>query len=477
MCSDYWSIRVDGLGKCYRIYDRGMDRLKQAFVPPLRALAGLGPRPYYRDFWALKDISLEVMRGETVGIIGSNGSGKSTLLQVICGILTPTVGTVETRGRIAAMLELGAGFNPQFTGRENVYMSGTVLGLSQAEIDARFDDIAAFADIGSFMDQPVKHYSSGMFARLAFAVAISVDPDILVVDEALSVGDEPFQRKCFARIDEIKRDGGTILFVSHSASTITNLCDRAVLLNRGERLFTGIPKSALFHSQRLGNALGRDSDRLIDEIRRADRMEHPIFPQGGILGQDAQPVEFEGHASMEAPVHDNTSHFFDAGLVSATYASYEENGARIEQPALQTIEGDVVNHIIRGKQYKLYCRARFERDCPNVRFYALIRTATGIDLAGCAHPMLGTPGIDISAGAVLTLNFKFHCALNPGAYFCNFAIQGSDGALHHRIVDALVFRVINDVPRPATGIFDIGFEARISADESIPSLSSHAQVS
>ena len=270
MSSENNAIRVDGLGKCYEIYNRPQDRLKQSIIPRIRALVGRVPKYYYREFWALRNVSFEVGRGETVGIIGRNGSGKSTLLQIICGTLTPSTGLVETRGRVAALLELGAGFNPEFTGRENVYMNATVLGLTKEEIDARFDDISAFADIGDFIEQPVKHYSSGMYARLAFAVAINVDPDILVVDEALAVGDEPFQRKCFARINKIKSDGATVLFVSHSGGTIINLCDRAILLNRGERLFTGLPKRAVFFAQKLGNTPIESAGPLIEEIFRAD---------------------------------------------------------------------------------------------------------------------------------------------------------------------------------------------------------------
>lgn len=244
MSSDNFAVRVEGLGKCYHIYNRPQDRLKQAIVPRLRAITGRSPDHYYREFWALREVSFEVGRGQTVGIIGRNGSGKSTLLQVICGTLAPTAGLANTRGRIAALLELGAGFNPDFTGRENVYMNGTVLGLSQAEIDARFDDIAAFAEIGEFIEQPVKHYSSGMYARLAFAVAISVDPDILVIDEALAVGDAKFQKKCFRRLEQIKANGSTILFVSHSTEQVRSFCDFGLVLDKGEPIFWGDARQA-----------------------------------------------------------------------------------------------------------------------------------------------------------------------------------------------------------------------------------------
>lgn len=220
-----FAIHIQGLGKCYHIYDKPQDRLKQSFWR--------GRRQYYREFWALRDVSFEVRPGETVGIIGRNGSGKSTLLQMIAGTLTPTVGTVETNGRIAALLELGSGFNPEFSGRENVFMNGAILGLTEDEIAARFDEIAAFADIGDFIEQPVKTYSSGMMVRLAFAVSVCVQPDILIVDEALAVGDMAFQFKCMQRLEQLTQSGTTLLFVSHDIGAVKAFCQRALYLQKG----------------------------------------------------------------------------------------------------------------------------------------------------------------------------------------------------------------------------------------------------
>lgn len=229
------AIRVENLSKCYQIYDTPRDRLKQFILPRLHHLTGQTPRQYFREFWALKDVSFEVKKGETIGIIGRNGSGKSTLLQLICGTLSPTSGSITTNGRIAALLELGSGFNPEFTGRENVYMNASVLGLSKEEIDARFEDIVAFADIGTFIEQPVKMYSSGMMVRLAFAVQAQVEPDILIVDEALAVGDAKFQAKCFDRLHQLKEGGTSILLVTHSSEQIVTHCSEAILLD-GEML-------------------------------------------------------------------------------------------------------------------------------------------------------------------------------------------------------------------------------------------------
>ena len=238
---DNVAIRVQGLSKCYQIYDNPRDRLKQFVFPRVRRMAGRAQKQYFREFWALRDVSFDIKKGETVGIIGRNGCGKSTLLQMICGTLNPTRGTVNTSGRIAALLELGAGFNPEFTGRENVYMNASVMGVSRDEISARFTDVVEFADIGDFIDQPVKTYSSGMFVRLAFAVAVHVQPDILVVDEALSVGDVAFQNKCMAKIQAIKESGASILFVSHDLSTMQIICDRVIWLRDGGLVLDGDP--------------------------------------------------------------------------------------------------------------------------------------------------------------------------------------------------------------------------------------------
>jgi lipopolysaccharide transport system ATP-binding protein len=244
MSSDMIAIQVEHISKSFHIYAHPQDRLKQFLVPRLQRLMGKTPRIYYHEFWALNDVSFEVKKGETVGIIGRNGSGKSTLLQLICGTLTPTSGTVRTNGRVAALLELGSGFNLEFTGRENVYLNGSVLGLSMEEINARFDAIVAFADIGEFIEQPVKTYSSGMFVRLAFAVIAHVDADILVIDEALSVGDAVFTQKCGKFLKNFCEEG-TLLFVSHSSQSILDLCDRSIWLSNGESRQDGVAKDVV----------------------------------------------------------------------------------------------------------------------------------------------------------------------------------------------------------------------------------------
>ena len=242
MSSNDIAISVKNLSKRFEIFDKQSDRLKQFVMPRMMKVAGLTSKQYSREFWALKNISFEINRGETVGIVGRNGSGKSTLLQLICGTLTPTSGSVETRGRISALLELGSGFNPEFTGRENVFLNGVIHGLSTECIEEKFDLIAAFADIGDFIDQPVKTYSSGMYARLAFSASMFVDPDILIVDEILAVGDAPFQSKCMRAFHKLRDDGCSIIIVGHDPYMIKNFCQRALYLRKGD--FIGFGESA-----------------------------------------------------------------------------------------------------------------------------------------------------------------------------------------------------------------------------------------
>ncbi len=247
------AIAVTGVTKCYQIYARPQDRLRQALFPRAREALGFAPARYYSEFWALRDVGFSIARGETVAIIGKNGSGKSTLLQILCGTLTPTSGEVAVEGRVAALLELGSGFNPEYTGRENVYLNGSVLGLTRKQLDERFDAIAAFADIGEFIDQPVKTYSSGMYVRLAFAVIANVDADVLIVDEALSVGDVYFGQKCMRFLRDFQ-SRGTLIFVSHDSAAVVNLCQRAIWLDHGQVVMDGPASevSQAYHAKSYG---------------------------------------------------------------------------------------------------------------------------------------------------------------------------------------------------------------------------------
>jgi len=446
------AIKVENLSKCYQIYDQPRDRLKQFVLPRFKRFAGRHSKQYFREFWALKDVSFEVKKGETVGIIGRNGSGKSTLLQLICGTLNPTCGDIETKGRIAALLELGSGFNPEFTGRENVYMNAAVIGLSKEETDARFDDIATFADIGDFIDQPVKSYSSGMVVRLAFAVAINVDPEILIVDEALSVGDELFQRKCFSRIEAISKQGATILFVSHSGGTIVELCDRAVLMDAGEKLAVGLPKQIVGRYQKLLYAPADKCDAIREQIRRS--VELAVESAKAEVGDP----NFEEYTTIQHKQDIQES--FDPNLKAKSTIIYESHGAYIESPVVLTLAGEKVNNLIRGKTYRYSYEVHFKKSACNIRFGMLIKTTSGVELGGGASASSSRDSLSYAEpGSNYRVEFRFHCALNPGVYFLNAGVVGDvDGSetFLHRSIDIAMFRVQPDTENLATGIVDFG---------------------
>ncbi len=332
-------IRVKNLSKCYEIYKSPGDRLKQFLLPKFCKIFSKTPVRYFREFWALQDISFEVSRGETVGIIGRNGSGKSTLLQLICGTLSPTNGVVQVKGRVAALLELGSGFNPEFTGRENVFLNASLLGMSEFEIKTRLDEIINFADIGDFIDQPVKTYSSGMMVRLAFSVQIQLRPDILIIDEALSVGDFFFQQKCFARINEMRKDGLTLLFVSHDTGTVRDLCSSSVYLQKGVMKFFGDTQMAIqaYLSENQGatpNALPVIETRV--DINSLDLED---FLAGAIWKNSSKNFNESNKLIAIAILdeHKNPSTTFKVGAVVNVVILYTSNLTKETYPAISVI--------------------------------------------------------------------------------------------------------------------------------------------
>jgi lipopolysaccharide transport system ATP-binding protein len=444
------AIKVEGLSKCFEIYEQPRDRLKQFILPHLYKSFGKPAKQYFREFWALRGICFEVKKGETVGIVGRNGSGKSTLLQIICGTLSPSCGTISTNGRIAALLELGSGFNPEFTGRENVYLNGAVLGLSRSEIDGRFDAITEFADIGPFIDQPVKTYSSGMVVRLAFAVAINVDPQILVVDEALSVGDELFQRKCFSKIEVLRSAGTTILFVSHSGGTVVELCDRAILLDSGECLAIDAPKKIVGRYQKLLYAPEYRREFIRAEIRKNIAED----PQYFSLDSEKKSHEFSVPLDIENELPDS----YDPFLKPTSLIEYESYGAIIESPQIYNLQGELVNILTRGRIYRYCYKVIFSQPANNVRFGMLIKTPSGVDLGGAASsPSNRTSVPFVTSSSIFKVEFEFCCRLNAGVYFLNAGvvgeINGSETYLH-RLIDAAMFRVLSESENMSTGIID-----------------------
>jgi len=447
-------ISATGLSKRYLIYDRPQDRLKQSFFR--------GRRQYYREFWALRDVSLTIQPGEAVGIIGRNGSGKSTLLQLIAGTLAPTTGDLVVNGRVAALLELGSGFNPEFTGRENVFMNGTILGLSRREIEQYFAEIATFADIGDFIDQPVKTYSSGMAVRLAFAVQAFVPKDILIVDEALAVGDELFQRKCFAKIDEFKARGGTLLFVSHASAAVIQLCDRAVLLHAGELILSGPSKHVvnLYHKFLYAPATKQES--FLQELKYGTgTWQHELSDRAR---EESQP-EGETPSAEAGEANNHRKPLYDSSLVPVSVVHYESHGAEIFDTAVWTLTGEKVNLLVPRQRYRWRYQVRFARDCHNVRCGMLIKTTSGLELGGAitAPPSQGIPYIQ--AGTVLQVDFEFHANLAAGTYFFNAGVLGmiddeETEVYMDRKVDCGVFKVLHDEATLLTAVVDFHIQSR-----------------
>lgn len=436
------AISVNDVSKVYNVYANPSDRLKQ--------IIWLGNRKFYKEFGALSNISFSVGRGETIGVIGRNGSGKSTLLQLICQTLTPSSGDVKIRGRLAALLELGAGFNPEFTGRENVYLNATILGMSRAEIDARFDSIKDFADLGDFIEQPVKTYSSGMYVRLAFATAINTDPDILVVDEALSVGDEAFQRKCFARIEQIQQRGGTILFVSHAASSILQLCTRAILLDSGEKILEGSPKFVVNQYQRLMNLSGEDAKSVRAEIKALGIANDVQADSDNVSVPNTEDEKIEEVVSLES---------YNPSLVPQSTVNYETQGATIGEPRILNAKGEQVNILQMGKAYRYVYPVSFDVAAQKVGFGMLIKTLGGLEIAGgttsrTQHLLTDT----VFPGNHMEVSFPFICNFVPGTYFCNSGVSGEingDRQFLHRILDAVMFQVAIEAEIFATGVVDV----------------------
>lgn len=460
MSSNEFAIQVSDVSKVFPVYAKPHHRLVQMFARSNKSR-------WYKEFNALRQVSLEVPKGKTLGVVGRNGSGKSTLLQIVCGTMTPTSGDVQVNGRVAALLELGSGFNPEFTGRENVLLNGVLLGLTREEVEARFEKIASFAEIGDFMDRPVRTYSSGMYVRLAFAVAINVDPDILIVDEALSVGDEAFQRKCFARINAIRESGATILFVSHSASTIVELCDSAVLLDAGELLAAGTPKYIVSRYQKLLYSPA-DKTAAIRKAIKAELLSASNEEIGDFTGDEMEsPDGLEVDTSSQFG-GDGSEAYFEEGLVPKSTFRYDAVGANIEGARIETLDGRRVNVLRHGQEYIYTYDVSFDRHASNVRFGMLIKTISGLDLAGSVTSWTGDGLPHVKAGTKSTVRFRFPCLFSSGAYFLNAGVQGSidsEEIYLDRWIDVAMFKVIHEQGHLSTTVVDLGINAHVEIND------------
>ncbi len=410
------AVRVDRLAKCYQIYNRPGDRLLQSFLR----------RRLYREFWALTDLSLDIRRGEVVGVLGRNGSGKSTLLQILAGTLEATTGTVNVDGRVAALLELGAGFNPEFTGLENVYLNAAILGLSREETERRLDDILAFADIGAFVQQPVKHYSSGMYVRLAFAVAACVDPDVLLVDEALAVGDVRFQSKCFRHFRKLVDAGKTIVLVTHSTEQVVRHCSRAIMLDGGRLLADGEPRAIV--NRYLSLMLGAEA---------ADGTRHKVSVGGKLPHVGANLSELGlGGRFEDRPGYCNTEHRWGRG------------GARILDFFVHGFgEDEHRMNFFQGERMEIDFLVEFERACRQPVFGLFVKTPDGVTVYGNSSMNMSEAVLVTGAAARELVAVSFHCELNvgPGSYLLGLGVtceEGGENAPLDRRYDAIRIEVV-----------------------------------
>lgn len=425
MPSDDIVIAVRNLTKTYRLFAHPGDRVRQ--------FLSLGLKKYHREFTALKDVSFDIRRGETVGIIGRNGSGKSTLLQLVCGILKPTSGTVKVNGRVSALLELGAGFNPEFTGRENVYFQGALMGFDKAQMDERFDDIAAFADIGEFIDQPVRTYSSGMFVRLAFAVAIHIEPDIFVIDEALGVGDSRFQARCFQQIEKIRSLGGSILFVTHATEQIARFCDRALLLDQGRLVCSGAPK----------DVVGRYFTSTTAQQAPAQ------------TGRQSLTSGFTAR-----PAYSNTEYRFGNGAAEITDFEFLAQDGRPAAPPFTV-----------GQPIRLRYRVVFHRAVERVTFAIAIGTVEGVNLFGVNSRDLGEQKASgpFSPAQEVCPEFDFILNLASGDYLISLSVSEEIGEHLEpldRRYDSIMFRVCGQLRQRGQVHMSPRFTLRQAARES-----------
>lgn len=420
------AIKVEDVCKVYRLYDRPSERLRDAL--------GLAKKGRFKEHKALDHVSFEVRKGETIGIIGTNGSGKSTILKIITGVLSPTSGDVQIEGRISALLELGAGFNMEYTGIENVYLNGMMMGFSQEEMDTRLAEILKFADIGDFVNQPCKTYSSGMFVRLAFAVAINIDPEILIVDEALSVGDVFFQAKCYKKFEDFKEQGKTIIFVSHDISSVAKYCDRVILLNRGVKLSEGNPKDTinLYKKVLLNHLQNITSGQVLSEIP-----------------PDAQNNLWKVNYQLNPEVNE-----------------YGTGEAEIIDFALVDEYGSYTNCIQKGTSFEIKSKVLFQTDVQDPIFTYTFKTVQGTAVTG-SNTMYEKVSVGLAkAGEVYVASFKQNMDLQGGEYLLSISCTGYVGGefrAYHRLYDVVSVTVISD--KNTVGFYDMNSQTTVERVE------------
>ena len=451
MINEECMIEVTDVTKVYKLYDKPIDRLKESM--------SLSHKNYHRDFYALNHISFDVKKGEAVGIIGTNGSGKSTMLKIITGVLTPTAGSIKTQGTVCALLELGAGFNQDYTGIENIYMNGTMMGFTREEMDAKLQDILDFADIGDFVYQPVKSYSSGMFVRLAFALYISVDPDVLIVDEALSVGDVFFQAKCYHRMDELKQKGTTILMVTHDLGSVMKYCDRVLLLNKGERIAEGKPGEMvdLYKKILAGQYSGNE-----------DFVDKQDFGVDSVGGEAVKLRQENAGGAKAVDTPEETAAQEPEGLMQAQLTlnpavqHYGNGKAEIYDFGILDQKGKVTNVVLKGEYFSIKEKIRFHAPVESPIFTFTIKDKRGADLTGTNTMFEGEDIAPVKAGDEYTCTFRQKMTLQGGEYLLSMSCTGFEQGEHtvyDRKYDIASLTVLSN--KNTVGVYDMESEVTL----------------
>ena len=441
---DYNAVEIKEVSKVYKMFEKPRDRLKESL--------SLTHKCYHTDHFALSGVNLEIRKGESVGIIGTNGSGKSTLLKIITGVLNPSGGTVEIDGKISALLELGAGFNMEYTGIENIYLNGTMMGFTDEEMAAKLPDIIEFAQIGDFVYQPVKTYSSGMFARLAFAVAINVEPDILIVDEALSVGDIFFQAKCYRKFTEFQEAGKTIIFVSHDMGSVIKYCDRALLLNKGKQIFVGKCSEAVdIYKKILANQYQEEPEEAIPEDHTEEKKRISGKAEGseGDMAQKVPGTEKDGAGML----------WKDQVITNPDLVEYGEKAAQIVDFAVVDHRGMITSSLDKKQKFQIRMKVLFHRDMDHPIFAYTIKDRKGTELTGTNSALEGNTLEHVKAGQEVTVCFTQEMNLQSGQYLLSLGCTGYEMdqlVIYHRLYDACFLEVFST--KDTVGFFDMNAE-------------------
>lgn len=420
-------IVLSNITKKYRLYERNVrDRFKDTFLP--------GKKKHYKDFVALKNINLKVNKGEILGIVGRNGAGKSTLLKIISGITAPTEGTVFTKGLIVPLLELGGGYNPDYTGRENIFFVTSLMGIPKKEVEKRVKDIEDFAELGDFIDVPVKKYSSGMKSRLSFAVSINVDPEILILDEVLSVGDELFRRKCFLKMKEFFESGKTILFVSHSAKSVLDICTSAILMHKGELVMQSTPEKVISLYHKMLNSSEEDIKKIIDFSEKTLK-DNSV---GKISNNELNTDEYKNNTE--------SSSYYIKNFYSKAKKKIGKKNIDFTDYMIRNEWNDEVNHLSYNHHYSIFCNVRFNEAFINGKLLCILTDSKGLDIISFAFPNRPVERLSYLENTILSLKVEFTCNLNPGIYGIRFAsriVENKKDIVASALEDALIFRVLD----------------------------------